>query len=148
MELPPDQKRTDVLLRDDAYELVLETTTTHHECFTFTTFDGRQIMLDVTVAKTLVSEGQTVACVPLELVDVFAIARNNEWTEDGVDKADPSKPGIAIPMRNGDQVLYILIDGTHRAVRSLRDGSTFSAYLLNDDAARRCYLKGDRSLLP
>jgi hypothetical protein len=48
---------------------------------------------------------------------------------------------------NGETI-YVLIDGTHRAVKALLTGVTFEASVLNEAAARLCYVKGSRDLLP
>lgn len=116
--------------------------------FTYTTERGHQLMWDVTRAKAEVAAGHTIATVPIAPSELAEIAARNDWTAARVAIADPTLPGIGAPMVWEGSVIYILIDGTHRAVRAHQTDGVFSAHLLTDEAARRCLLSGPPALMP
>ena len=115
--------------------------------FTFENGDGEAIYL-VTLAKVLVEAGQVVACIEIPQAMMSEIAQRNEWDPAKLDRADPSIPGIAVPMINDGQIQYTLIDGMHRLARAIRDGLSFKAHLLTDDAARACLITGPAHRMP
>lgn len=142
----PVRVRRDVVL--DLGDSVLVRTQVEHEAFTFTTILGDVLMWDVTKAREEVERNEVVGLSEIPPMTLAEIAASNEWTRAGVEAADPSKHGIAAPVVAFGQVIYVLIDGTHRAVRALKDKKPFSAWMLNDAANRRCLVRGKKELIP
>ena len=103
---------------------------------------------NVTAAKRAVAAGQVVARVTVPPDQLAAISQKNDWTQAGVDRADPTVPGIGAPLIWDGGILYVLIDGTHRAVRALQTGVPFDADLLTDDASRACLITAPTALIP
>lgn len=103
---------------------------------------------DITFAIAEAEAGHVVATVAIEPEHMAAIRAGNAWDAAKLDTVDPTIPGIGAPIIIEGKVIYILIDGTHRCVRCLRDGLPFHARLLTDEAARRCVLSGPAALLP
>lgn len=129
--------------------MVLTKTEVQHEAFTFTTILGDVITWDVTKAREQVAAGNTVGLSEIPPHVLAEIAAANEWTPDVVATADPSKHGIAAPVIAMGQVIYVLIDGTHRAVHALQHRKTFCAWLLSDAANRECLARATNPrLLP
>ncbi len=91
--------------------------------------------------------GSVLMTVEIEREELAAIQRRNFWIPERIDAVDPTIPGIGVPLSHAGQLFYILIDGTHRAVKALRDGVKFEARLLTDAAARRCFIDGPRELV-
>jgi hypothetical protein len=63
-----------------------------------------------------------------------------QWMEPDpghLDHVDPKYPGIVAPF--GDQ--QVLIDGTHRAARCVRDGLPFAVVFLTEAEADACVIK-------
>ena len=116
--------------------------------FTYTIPDVGGITWDINRAMAEVDAGQVLATLEVPRDQLESIREKNSWDPGVVAKADPSQPGIGAPIVHEGRVIYVLIDGTHRAVRALQDGVPFMACLLTDEAARRCVLRGDDALLP
>lgn len=120
------------------------------EKFSYEVPGYRPVAWNINIAKELVESGRVVRRVEIDREELRNIMTRNAWDEEGVARADPSKPGIGAPIVDhvNKCVLYVLIDGTHRAVRALRDGVPFTANLLTDAAAEACTICGPDSLLP
>jgi len=148
MNLPKDEKTIlqTGIIGDLCY--TLEQTKTHIEAFTFNTILGQTIRWNVTQAQAEIAAGHVLARSEIAPSDMQAIADSNEWTEEGVANADAALDGIAAPILALGVVIYVLIDGTHRCVRALREGRPFFAKLLTDDANRRCVIDADPGLVP
>lgn len=135
----PVRVQRDVVL--DLGDAVLVRTQVEHEAFTFTTILGETFTWDITRARDHVQRGDVAGLDEIPRGVLAEIAASNDWKQDVVDKADPSKHGIAAPIVALGQVIYILVDGTHRAVRALQQGQTFSAWLLTPEANRACLVR-------
>lgn len=104
---------------------------------------------DVTRAKEQVAAGfiQTPNPVEIPRAELRNLMIRCDWTEAHVAEVDPSVPGIAAPFIWGGQIIYVPIDGIHRAVRAFRDEVPFSVWLLTDAASRACIVDGPLKLL-
>jgi hypothetical protein len=122
-----------------------------HECYTLTFRDPADGLAswDVTIAKQLVAAGHIEACVEIPRDIMQGIAdRNEEWIPAKLDAADPSVPGISVPMVLDGHIMYQLIDGNHRIAKALREGRTFQTYLLTAEASRACLIHGPAHRMP
>jgi hypothetical protein len=101
------------------------------------------IVWDIGAARQAVTAGAILSPEPVKIEPAMMreISEANEWDPARLDHADPDEPGIAAPILDEGQIIYILIDGQHRNARALRDGKPFSAYLLTDQASRACVLE-------
>jgi hypothetical protein len=101
------------------------------------------IVWNVTLARLAVARGEVAQPLPVKIApaDMLAIAQANEWDPARIEQADCDRPGIAAPLIMEGRVAYILIDGQHRNARAVREGRSFSAYLLTDEASRACVLE-------
>ena len=146
-ERPVRAKRTVVFENE---EMMLTRTDVEHEAFTFTTIFGDVFTWDITRAREFAQAGgeHVVGLSEIPPQVLAEIAASNEWQQDVVDKADPSQHGIAAPMVAAGQIIYVLIDGTHRAVKALQTRQTFCAWMLSDKANRACLVRGREGLVP
>ena len=108
------------------------------------------VFWDVAAALREVEAGHVEVTVPIDREEMAGIRQNCHWDAAKIDHVDPTIPGIGAPLMLPDEkvVIYILIDGTHRCVRALRDGLPFHARLLTFEAAKRCLLSCPPELLP
>ena len=118
------------------------------ETFTYEIPGYGTLHWNVTHAQRAVAAGQVEAHVTVDREQLAAIAAKNEWTQARVDQADPTIPGIGAPVIWQGQIIYILIDGTHRAVRAHQTGVPFEADLLTEAASRACLIAGVPGLIP
>jgi hypothetical protein len=146
-ERPVRAKRTVVFENE---EMMLTRTDVEHEAFTFTTILGDVFTWDITRARELVQAGgaNVIGLSEIPPSVLAEIAVSNEWQQAVVDKADPTQHGIAAPVVAFGQVIYILIDGTHRAVKALHDRTPFCAWMLSDKANRACLVRAREGLVP
>lgn len=142
----PVRVRRDVVLETES--AVLVRTQVEHEAFTFTTILGDVITWDITRAREAVERRDVVGLEEIPRNVLAEIAASNDWQQDVVDKADPTKHGIAAPLVAMGQVIFILIDGTHRAVNALQTRRPFCAWLLSDAANRGCVVRGREGIIP
>lgn len=147
-DLPKDKVETIAQWIDGDYEVTLQRTDKVVEGFTYHTILGQTIRWNVTQAQEEVKAGHVLVRTEIDRPAMQDIANANEWTEEGVADADPSIDGIAAPLLAMGTVIYVLIDGTHRLVRAMRDGKPFFAKLLTDDANRRCVVSADEGMVP
>ena len=63
----------------------------------------------------------------------------NAWEESHLPHVDAKRPGILVQRFGG----LILLDGIHRAVRSLREEKAFRAYMLNYEESLACIVRQD-----
>lgn len=118
------------------------------ETYQYTIPGYETVWWNVTAAKAEVAKGHTFTTVPIAREEMQGIATRNDFDEAHLAAVDDTQPGIGAPLYiPGEGVIYILIDGTHRCVKALRAGRTFSAQLLTNEAAMRCVLRGDARLL-
>jgi hypothetical protein len=130
----------------------------HIEVYTYTFHNGDEVMWDISMAKHIVETHPEAIVKTIELpTDVLRdLSTHNEWTEERVKSCDPSQPGLAAVVmgkRDGDgpdvpQYFAIVIDGTHRGVKALREGKPFSVRVLSDTASRACALFCSPGRLP
>lgn len=119
------------------------------EVFVYTIPNEKEpLRWDVLHAKALIGAGEKVGTVTVELDQMAIIARKNDWDPAHLPNVDPSRPGIGAPCVFEGRRIYILIDGTHRCVRSLMEGRAFVVDLLTDAASLRCFIDGPRKYLP
>jgi hypothetical protein len=92
---------------------------------------------NVDKAKTIVTDERP----PLELGEatIKRMTLLNAWEESHLPHVDINKPGILVQRFGG----LILLDGIHRAVRCLREGTTFRAYMLNYEESLACIVRQD-----
>lgn len=113
--------------------------------------DYAPLVYDITLAKFLIEKTPREAILATVSIDREAmaeIAERNDWNEAHLTEVDIADPGIGAPFLWNNAIEYLLIDGTHRCVRAMREGKTFRAHLLSDDAAKRCLISADKRLLP
>ena len=155
MKLPKDRSEVVASTIVDGVEIGLVKHTTHIEAFTLTNYRGETLRWNVTKALELVAAGRVIRKERLSAEVMLSVAENNEWTDDGVANADPSVPGIAAPVVENGAVMFVLIDGIHRCVRSIVDlasgvegAKPFEAWLLTADANRECLMIAPDYLVP
>lgn len=119
-----------------------------HESFTYEIPGHGKIIWDVTTARERADAGGIAATVMIDKEQMELIARNNDWQASKLAHVDIAIPGIGAPMVWQGQIIYVLIDGTHRCVRALHEGKPFEARLLSDDAARQSVLFAPAGLMP
>lgn len=115
--------------------------TARHQVFRFTPFDGgAERAWDVTMALELRASPNMVegmGC--MGRAELAGITARNVWTAEHLPAVNPDEPGLAVP--DADTGTWILIDGTHRAVRAYVDGRDgFDVYLLTPEAGALCRL--------
>ena len=123
--------------------------------YTYTLQEGRGSMTwYVTLAQEIVAQGG------LDIEEVVReqqqhIATHYDITEAKVARAHIGTPGIAAPfIWQGNStiappgIVYILIDGTHRAVRAYRERKPFYCYVLSPAQSRACLLSGPSEVIP
>jgi len=119
------------------------------EYFTYTFPDGGVITWDITEAKRRIAAGEILVRTVMPRHQLENLARQNDWSQAVVDRADPSIPGIGAPIIHDNEIIYVLIDGTHRAVHALQAGQVdYTVDLLSDAAARACVLKAPQGRVP
>lgn len=154
----PDSDRLIVLLPDGVHVMDPSDTTRlgdtlKVEIYRHTIAGYADLVWNVSRAKWEVAAGHTLALVPVDDETLAGIAEKNAWDPLQVKHANPAEPGIGAPFVWEGHIQYLLIDGTHRAVRNQHDltagGSLrFHVHLLTDEAAARCLISGDERLLP
>ncbi len=101
-------------------------------------------VFDVDRARVLVADGREP--VELEEESVRESVRYSRIDDEHVSHVDPSIPGIIAHLfyvtEEGEEIqAQLLIDGNHRAARSLRDGRPYFAYLLSPAESRAILLR-------
>ncbi len=93
---------------------------------------------DVELAWALCADGRN--AIRLHSTYVDEMLRVNRYNPVHLDHVDPAKPGIACVLDYTDDSAPVLclIDGTHRAARSVRDNAPFFVYLLTPEESARC----------
>jgi hypothetical protein len=109
-----------------------------------------RITWDIGRAKRQLDAGHIVqpAPAPIDPAVMQHIADHNEYDDAVVASANPKEWGIAAPILWQGAIQYVLIDGTHRCIKALREGKPFYAYLLTDEAARACLLAAPEGVVP
>jgi hypothetical protein len=119
------------------------------EVFTYTFIDGRRMMWNIDRAKAILDSGrgmfQTIALTRDAMQDTLT---NNDIDAAKLAAADPAQPGIGAPCCFAGHCFYLLIDGTHRAVKALQTNVGFDVRLLTDEAARECLMMADAGPVP
>lgn len=91
---------------------------------------------DVSKAKFHVQQGHVEEVIVVPVDDVIQLVEQHQIDWGYVGQADASQPGIAAPVLSPDgDVYYFVIDGHHRAARTLFAGTQFWVSLLTDEAA-------------
>jgi hypothetical protein len=107
------------------------------QVYTLERFDQQTFAWAIELAINICSDGRTPSAVLPEHVN--AILSVNDTNPSHLDHVDPNIPGIAcVCGYAGEQPLLVLIDGSHRAARCLRDNIPFFVYLLSEEESRRC----------
>lgn len=142
--MTPDHKATlDRLLQGlESGELKRAT-----ETYTYEWASG-SVTWNITQAKQLIAEGRAVGWNDVAHDQLQRIAERYDYDEATVARADPCVPGIAAPILDQGQVVYVIIDGIHRAVRAYRDGQPFIVLILSDEDSRACILGNPEGLIP
>jgi len=126
------------------------------ETYAYTLHEGRGTLVwNVTAAKAIQAAGVDLILVEVERTQLGHIATTYEIIEAKVLAADIGQPGIAAPfMWRGSAafapygIVYILVDGIHRAVRAYRERKPFYAHILTDAQSRRCVLSAPTGVIP
>jgi hypothetical protein len=100
--------------------------------------DQKLLAWDVGLALQICSDGRKPILVPTS--HVTDMLRVNEINPVHLDHVDPAFPGIVVAVDYTDDrhPVPCLIDGSHRAARSLRDGHAFFCYALSDEESQLC----------
>jgi hypothetical protein len=108
-----------------------------------------QYLFDVDLAREFVADGRS----PVEVsqASVRESVELSDICEEHIPHVDPTNPGIIAHVQlvtDSGEVLkgHLLIDGNHRAARSLQIGRPFMAYLLSEDESRKILLKHPNGL--
>jgi hypothetical protein len=128
-------------LRAQAYPDCIECTTrlTGPEVYTVTRYrDLALLAWDVDLATEICQDGRQPVEIPTYALD--CILQVNATTAAHLDHVSLDFPGIAcaVDFTPEGEPIRGLIDGSHRAARSRRDGKRFFAYLLTDEESLRC----------
>jgi hypothetical protein len=119
------------------------------DTFTYTWFDGSaEIIWNITLARVLVADYPPSALVEIPATDLRGIVARHQPDPARFDAVDPTHPGIAAPILDGWQVMWVLIDGNHRGARCLRDGLPFQVYPLTIEDNRACVLMSTAGVIP
>ncbi|HET6425073.1 MAG TPA: hypothetical protein VFG20_15410 [Planctomycetaceae bacterium] len=109
----------------------------------------RTFKFDVDLALQIVSDGRE----PVEVDDesLRKTLRKTEVCEEHLPHVHLGRPGIlahvTYHLEDGRTVIaHVLIDGNHRAARSLRDGIPFRVYLLNEEETARTLLRAPEKI--
>jgi len=92
---------------------------------------------NVNRAKKLVADGRS--AIAIATATVLQLLAVNEHELAHLPHVDPARPGI-LALRFGG---LILLDGIHRAVRCMREGKVFSAYMLDHEESQACIVRED-----
>ena len=109
---------------------------------------GGSATWNIAKAKQCILDGRAAGWNDVPRDQLQIIADRYEYDEAKVTLADPSIPGIAAPILDQDQVVYVIVDGIHRAVRAYRDGQPFIVLILSDSDSRTCILGSWEGLVP
>jgi hypothetical protein len=99
--------------------------------------DGGISIFDVENAKRIVSDGRASHSIPPDMLE--RMLQLNHFESSHLRHVKAHEPGI-IGQRSAGP---FLIDGTHRAVRSLRERRLFAAFLLSPEETQSCLLSQD-----
>jgi hypothetical protein len=104
----------------------------------------KEYLFDVDRARALVADGREP--VELEEESVRDSVRYSRICKEHINHVDPSEPGIIAHLfyrtEDGERIhAHLLIDGNHRAARSLRDGRPYHAYLLSEEESQDILLR-------
>jgi hypothetical protein len=76
------------------------------------------------------------------------VAKRYDYDRAHVAEVDCAVPGIAAPLLEDGQVMYVVIDGIHRCVRAYQEGRPFQVHVLADADARRCVVTAPPGWIP
>lgn len=93
---------------------------------------------DVELAWKLCADGRN--AIRLHSTYLDEVLRVNRYNPLHLDHVDPARPGIGSVLDYADDSTPVLclIDGTHRAARSVRDSIPFFIHLLTAEETARC----------
>lgn len=120
------------------------------KAYTYSVDGHGDIVWDIGLALAFANAGEIETTIEVDRDQMAMIAARNDFNEARLAEVDPSIPGIAAPVwiPQIDQRVYVLIDGTHRCVRALRDGVPFHARVLTHVAALKCMVECADELWP
>jgi hypothetical protein len=100
--------------------------------------DNALLAWDIDLAIEICQDGRQPIEIPRNILE--DILKVNGTTPYHLDHVSLDFPGIAcaVDFTPEDEPIRGLIDGSHRAARSLRDNAPFFAYLLSDEESLRC----------
>lgn len=109
------------------------------------------VVWDITGLRARVAADPTAVrlAVQIDPQTMGEIEARNDFDEAHLADVDLSQPGIAAPLiYERREVMYVLVDGTHRCVRAHREGRIFWAQLVTDAVSRAYTISGPEELLP
>lgn len=99
--------------------------------------DAGSSIFDVEKAKHIISDGRASHSMPVNMLE--RMLQLNHFESLHLHHVKAQEPGIVGQRSAGP----FLIDGTHRAVRSLRENNQFFAFLLSPEETQSCLLSQD-----
>jgi hypothetical protein len=120
----------------------------HFQRFVYEVPNVGTLEYSITCAQAAIDRGAIEATVLMTEEQMRDVVAKNEIDHARLDDVDPAVPGIGAPIVWEGAIIYILIDGSHRCARALRDGTPFRVHLLTDQAAADCLVRGVAALLP
>jgi hypothetical protein len=135
------------------------------ETYTYALDSGGFVTWDTTLAKRLIAR-RTAGIDTLDLATMRAIVARTEVGPVKFALADPRVPGIGGQIRlpeaslegapeeivaqvlANDRIINILIDGSHRLAKALRQGVPFQVRRLTEADNRRCIVEAPPGVIP
>jgi hypothetical protein len=136
--MTPEDQRTARLLLDKVMRGELSWDT---ETFDYDVPGLGRWTWDVTAAKQILTTW-TREALPMPAEVTADIARQYRYAEERLPLVDPALPGIAASFWYPPEQrrVLVLIDGTHRCVRAMREGRPFHVFLLSEAESDSCLL--------
>lgn len=108
---------------------------------------GKTITFDVDFAYEVIAKFRPPVECSNDPTEIQYLLDQNQIEQQHVDHVDPNQPGLIFELvftkkqSRQKEAVFVLVDGNHRAARSLRDGHPFCYYLLHDEHAKQLILK-------
>ena len=120
------------------------------ETFTYDVPNVGSVKWDISRARLQAAAGFVVATSEVSRETLQGISARYQYDEAVVATADPLEPGLAAPLifPETGEAMWVLIDGTHRAVKALRENVPFTVQHLSAEASRACIIEGPPELIP
>lgn len=117
------------------------------EMYTYEWSEG-SVTWNITKVKQLIAQGRAEGWNEVPRDQLRRVAEVYEYDEATVARADLAVHGIAAPILDQGLVVYVIVDGIHRAVRAYRDGNTFLVLMLSKEDSRTCIIGPWEGLVP